>query len=164
MICPLMLLVLAPSAPVPKTPPTVEVVAKRYAYPPQLVIGLNGMPQLFNVDDGHFVEVTVKNVSADIMSISYRRKLVECVDVKVTDAKGTVVSERGRHIGFRRATDGKKLDLLPGESFTVIVHLEQDWPEEPEHRNPGKYKARIVFESGRVRTESTATFEVDILK
>jgi hypothetical protein len=169
MVGPFVLLVLAPAAPVPKAPPPpsppVEVTAKRYAHPPQLVVGAAGRPELFNIDDGHFVDVTVTNTSRDVISVPYTRKLRERVSVRVTNEKGEDVSDPKRHLGFRRTNDVARVHTLePGASFTVIVHLEDNWPDDAALRTPGKYTARVVFESGTVRVESAATFEAEIIK
>jgi hypothetical protein len=164
MIGSLVLLALAPAAPVPKVPAPVEVTAKAYAYPPQLVPGAAG-PELFNIDDGHFVEVTVKNISKEPIAVPYTRKLRERVNVVVTDAKGAVVSDPKRHLGFRRVNDVPKVhELKPSDSFTVVVHLEDNWPTEAERRAPGKYTARVVFECDKIRAESAATFPLEITK
>jgi hypothetical protein len=158
------LLTLAPTAPSSEPPALVEVTVKPYYHPPELSIGPNGQPQLFPIDDGNFIEVTVKNTSKETMSIPYTRKLHERVDVTVTDAKGVTVSLPGRQNGFRRSEDVMKAHVLkPGESFTIVMHLEQNWPDDAECRNPGKYKLRVVFHCGKIRAESTTTFEREIL-
>ena len=54
------------------------------------------------------------------------------------------------------------VELRPGESATVIMHLPRDWPHPA--RKPGKYTARVVFASGKVRAESSATFEMEVAK
>ena len=54
------------------------------------------------------------------------------------------------------------VELRPGESATVIVHLLRDWPRNA--RTPGKYTARVVFESGKVRAVSTAAFDLEVVK
>jgi hypothetical protein len=54
------------------------------------------------------------------------------------------------------------VQLGPGESATVIAHLLRDWPEGA--RQTGKYTARVVFASGKVRAESAATFELEVVK
>jgi hypothetical protein len=155
------LLALTPAAPA-ELPP-VTVTAERYAYPPQLNIGLNGQPEWFNVDDGNFIEVTVKNTSKEAIYIPYTRRLCERVDVTVTDSNGVEVSKPGRQNGFRKCEDQPKMHTLrPGESFTVILHLEQNWPDDAERRTPGKYKARAVFHCGNVKVAADATFDFEI--
>ena len=164
MVASFVLLVLAPAAPVPKgPPPPVEVSAKHYLYPPIPVIGAAGLPELLNIDDGLFIEVTVKNTSREVISIPYTRKVSDRVSVKVTDAKGVEVSNPKRHLGFRRVNEVTKFhELKPGDSLTVIAHLEQNWDDDP--RAPGKYTARAVFQSGDVRVESGTTFPLEVKK
>ncbi len=166
MVGSMMLLVLVPGAPVPTSPPppaAVEVTAKHYPHPPLQGIGAMGQPELFPVDDGLFVQVTVKNVSDKAISVPYTKKLSDRVSVQVTDPRGVVVSDPKRHLGFRRVNEVQQaLELKPGESFTVISHLEQNWDDDG--RAPGKHVARIVFECGPIRAESKATFTLEVTK
>lgn len=164
----LVLLALTPAAPVPKTPPPpVQVSAKRAVHPP-LRLDNGGAIQLVPIDDGHYVEVTVKNTSKDTIRITYSRSLCDRFYPKVTDAKGAEVSERDYHCTFYSPTGidepPEVRELRPGDSLSVLVNLKQDWPEEKDKRKPGKYKARIVFESGKLRAESAETFELEVLK
>lgn len=158
MVTSFVLLLLAPAAPVPKAPaPAVEVTAKPYSFPAQ--------PGGVSIDDGLFVEVTIKNTSKDVIAVPYMKRFREPIHVRVTNEKGAIISDPKRHLGFRRVNEvPKRLDLLPGDSFSVVVHLEDNWDTDADRRKPGKYTARIVFDNGTVRAESTRTFEVEITK
>src|SRR6476469_7033925 len=80
MVTSLVLLVLAPAAPVPKPPaPPVEVTFKPYVFPPEITVGGNGVPMFFSVDDGYFIEVTVKNTSKEVVAVPYTKRLREPV-------------------------------------------------------------------------------------
>jgi hypothetical protein len=58
--------------------------------------------------------------------------------------------------------ESRAIELKPGDSATVVAHLLQDWPYMAEGRKPGKYTARVVFTSGKIRAESAATFEMEV--
>ena len=95
----LVLLTLAPvpAAPIPKDPPPpVEVTAKYTVHPGWIdAQGLRPPPA---VDDGHFIEVTIKNTTRGTLSFESRHELSDLVYVKVTDAKGKEVSQAGYHL------------------------------------------------------------------
>src|SRR5262245_4430787 len=94
----LVILTLAPAAPVPKAPPPpIEVTAKPYAHPRRLV-DVGGMPRQVVVDAGHFIEVVIKNTSPEAVSFDPRHELGDLVYVKVTDEKGGEVSRAGYHL------------------------------------------------------------------
>ena len=143
-----------PAAPVPKPPPPpVEVIVRRYVYPPHFV-EVGGVQRQVNVDDGYFIEVTVMNTSTEPISVDTRHNFGDRVYVKITKEKGAEVSQSGYHLILLCSSRSKLVALKPGDSATVIAHLLQDWPHTAESRKPGKYNARVVFESGRIKAES----------
>jgi hypothetical protein len=162
MVTALVLALSAPAAPVPPPPPpVVEVAAKRAVHPPVLVDLGGGKPQLVNIDDGHYVEVTVKNVSRDALSLTYHYGLEDLVYAKVTDAKGREVSDPGHRFAIRSLQfQPKTMKLGPGDSFTVHIHLHGSIPDDG--KKPGKYTARAVLQFEKLRAESAATFELEI--
>jgi hypothetical protein len=168
MIGAFVLLTLTPSAPVPKAPPpAIKVTARRAVHPP-LLVNVGGQQQVIPIDDGQFVEVIVKNTSKDTIRITYFHSLRDCLYAKVTDAKGTEMSELGYHLTLFSPTSLTPTpfvrELRPGDSFTEMVNLKDDWPETKDKLKPGKYKGRIVFESGKLKAESEASFEMEITK
>lgn len=163
MVASLVLLTLTPAAPVPKDPPPppppIAVGAKRYVYPPRDV----GGGKFVTVDDGHFVEVTIQNVSQDTLSFDSRHELGDLVHMKVTDAKGTQLSEFGYHLMLLCSSRSHPVELKPGASVKVIAHLMQDWKWETRGK-PGKYTVRAEFKSGKIKAESAAAFEIEFPK
>ncbi len=167
MSCSLVLLALIPGAPVPKAPPPppppIEVFAKHYVQPPRFIV-VGGQQQQINVDDGHYIEVTIWNTSKEAVSFDSRHELGDLVYVKVTNEKGIEVSQAGYHLLLLCSSKSMPVELKPGDSAKVIAHLLQDWSRAEESRKPGKYTARVVFEGGKIRAESAATFELEIVK
>ena len=161
MLAALVLAFSASAAPVPPPPPpAVEVTAKRAAHPPVWVT-MAGVTRLVNKDDGNYVEVTVKNVSKSTLSLTYDFPTRFFFYAKVTDAKGKEISDpnyrfRIQSLQFQQKT----MELEPGDSFTEFVHLFGSTPSNAE--KPGKYTARVVFQSKKLQAESAATFEVEI--
>jgi hypothetical protein len=154
-----------PAAPIPKEPPPPIVVdAHHYTYPPRVFIG-NGKVQVVNVDDGHFIQVTIRNNSTETLSFDSRHELGDLVYAKVTDEKGTEYSKFGNHLLLLCSSRSQAIELKPGESRTAIAHMLQDL-ELGRHGNmaPGKYAVRVVFQSGKVKAESAVTFPLEILK
>jgi hypothetical protein len=159
----LVLLALLPAAPVPKAPPPpVEVTARRYVYPPRDV----GKGQLVHQDDGHFIEVTIKNNSTDTLSFKSRHdhNLSDLVYVKITDEKGKEVSQAGYHLMLLCSSVSKPVAVQPGKSVTVVAHLLRDWPHTTRGEARGKYTARVMFTTDKVRAESADTFELEFTK
>lgn len=155
-----------PAAPIPKNPPPPIVVdAHLYAHPPRVFIG-NGQVQVQNIDDGHFIEVTIRNNSTETLTFDSRHELGDLVYPKVTDEKGTEISAFGNHLLLLCSSKSHPIELKPGESRTVIAHLLQDMPfgQRAGNMAPGKYTVRVAFRSGRVKAESAATFPIEIIK
>lgn len=161
MLASLALLTLAPAAPVPKAPPPappVEVLAKRYVHPPRVTDLGWGRIQVVNVDDGHYIEVSIRNTSKETLSFDTRHELTDRVYVKITDEKGNEVTRQGYHLMMLCSSRSEAVEVKPGEWKTVVVHLFRDWPA----RKAGKYTARVLFTSGKVKAESETTFELEV--
>jgi hypothetical protein len=158
----LALVTLAPAAPVPKDPPPppppVVIGAKRFVFPPQEAGGGN----FANIDDGHFIKVTILNTSKETLSFQSRHELTDLMYTKVTDEKGVEVSRWGHHLRLVCGSLPETIELKPGETISRVVHLLRDWPHSA--RRPGKYTARVVFAGGKVEVVSEAPFEIEIAK
>ena len=124
MLSSLVLAALAPAAPVPREPPPpVEVTAKSYFHPPRLVV-VNGQQMVVPVDDGRFIEVTLKNTSTEPLSFKSRHELGDLVYVKVTDDRLKLLSFTGSpSVGWHlKARAGKKKVVLElGGNAAVVV-------------------------------------------
>ena len=99
MLGPLVVLTLAPAAPIPQDPPPPVEVTARYTVYPTWPDGA-GRRTPPSVDDGFFIEVTIKNTSKETLSFQSRHELSDLVYVKVTDEKGKEVSQVGYHMLF----------------------------------------------------------------
>jgi len=160
----LVLLTLAPAAPVPKDPPPpIEVTAKHYVHPPRF-IEVGGKPMQITVDDRHYIEVTIRNILKGAISVYTRHEFGDLVYVKATNEKGVEVTEVGYHLRLLCSSRSTAVELKPGESATVIAHLLQDWPRTDESRKPGKYTARVVFAFAKIKAESAEKFELEFVK
>jgi len=160
----LVLLLLTPAAPVPKPPPPpIEVTARRYIHPPRFIV-VNGVQQQVTVDDGNYIEVTIRNTSSEAISFKSRHELGDLVYMKSTNEKGVEVTKVGYHLLYLCSSIAKLVELKPGESATVIAHLLQDWPHTDDSRKPGKYTASVVFAFDRIKAESAEKFELEMVK
>jgi hypothetical protein len=97
MLVSLALLTFTTAAPAPKDPPPpVEVNARYTVHPVWVEVGRPPTP--VHADDGHFIEVTIRNTSKETLSFNSRHDLSDLVYVKVTDEKGKEVSQVGYHL------------------------------------------------------------------
>ncbi len=92
----------------------------------------------------HMGDVELLNVSTAPLEIAYHMTVLQFLNLVVTKADGTVISEG--HFGDRFAPTLEEhvLRLEPGESFTANVHLFATVPRIP--IPPGVYSVQAVYD------------------
>jgi hypothetical protein len=110
------------------------------------LVGRNG-PVPFMAD------VEIQNVSDKPLDIEYEMTVLQHLNLIVTDASGSVVSEG--HFGDRFAPTEhpQTLHLEPGDKYSAKVSL---FATAPGFRSiPGEYAVRAVYEYKKIRSVST---------
>ncbi|MCI0463602.1 MAG: hypothetical protein L0Z62_42240 [Gemmataceae bacterium] len=100
----------------------------------------------------HMAEVELQNISATPFEIAYRMTVLQYLNLVVTGADGSLVSEG--HFGDRFAPTLAPLVLRlePGEKFTADVHLLATVRCDP--IPPGTYTVQAIYEYDGFRAVS----------
>lgn len=146
MLIPL-LVALAPAAPVPAAAePPVVCTAKLVPLPDELYSDGN------YPDDGFWAEVVLTNRTKAAVTVPTGGEWKDRVSVRLTDAAGKVVTKPSAPA----EEPEHSLTLKPGEAVKFHLHLFREALAPGEEPKPGKYTVTVVFEAGKLRSETAA--------